>query len=77
MICCNSPETITPPDAPVSFTATDSDNGSVSEVAVTSHDCYWYNPAEKRGDKTNSCVAGFAGEAITIYDTGGVNDNIE
>jgi hypothetical protein len=76
VIECNAPATIIPPDAPVSFTATASDNCDPAEAVITAYDCYTYNGAGKRIDKTNSCVVGFAGDVLTIDDSGGVGDII-
>jgi hypothetical protein len=75
----NAPAMITPPDAPIAFTATASDVCSASNVSVTVErfDCYFYNGAEKRIDKTDSCVVQIAGDTITILDSGGVADFIE
>jgi hypothetical protein len=73
---CNAPDTIIPPDAPVSFTATTVDNCNFGSVEITERDCYFPNGAGKRVDKTKSCVVSFAGDTITIYDSGGVDDHI-
>lgn len=72
---CNAPETITPPDAPICFTATADDNCG-AEVAVTGYDCWMFNGAGKRVDKTESCVVQVEGDTICILDSGGVGDNI-
>jgi len=76
VISCNSPATIVPPDAPIAFTATATDNCGVAGVVITSYDCFWYNPADKRVDKTHSCVVQIAGDTIHILDSGGVDDSI-
>ncbi|HSR50205.1 MAG TPA: immunoglobulin-like domain-containing protein [Acidobacteriota bacterium] len=78
VISCNAPATITPPDAPISFTASAEDacEGTVA-AEVTSFDCYWTNPSGKLVDKTNSCVVSFEGDTLTIEDSGGVHDTIE
>jgi len=73
---CNAPATITPPQAPISFTATASDTCGSVDVAVSSYDCYVYNKAGKRVDKTGSCQVAFSGDTITVFDSGGVGDNI-
>jgi len=70
------PDNITPPDAPISFTASTTDNCSAS-VAVTGYDCYKFTKKGKRIDKTESCVVELSGDTITIVDSGGVGDNIE
>ena len=77
VISCNSPATITPPDAPISFMATAVDNcdGSPS-VAILGYDCYKYTKKGKRIDKTESCIVGISDNMITIMDSGGVNDHV-
>lgn len=77
VISCNTPATITPPDAPTSFTATATDNCDLSpSVVITGYDCYKYTKKGKRIDKTESCVVEIAGDQITILDSGGVDDHI-
>jgi hypothetical protein len=77
VISCNSPVTITPPDAPISFIATAMDNCDESpSVVITAYDCYMYTKKGKRIDKTESCVVEMAGDQITILDSGGVDDHI-
>ena len=73
---CNSPPTITPPDAPISFTATATDNCGVSSVMITEYDCFKFTKKGKRIDKTESCEVAIAGDTVTILDSGGVGDNI-
>jgi hypothetical protein len=73
---CNAPETIVPPDAPISFTATATDNCAVESVEITGYDCFKFTKKGKRVDKTNSCVVTIAGAEITIWDSGGVDDHI-
>lgn len=79
VVDCGAPETITPPDAPISFTATATDacDGSVSTVEVLATDCWTVNGAGKIIDKTNSCVVSYSGDTVTIDDSGGVGDIIE
>lgn len=76
-ISCNAPSTITPPDAPISFTATASDSCGAASVGITSYDCYTFTRKGKRIDKRGSCVVGLSGATITISDSGGVGDVIE
>ncbi|HSR54382.1 MAG TPA: immunoglobulin-like domain-containing protein, partial [Acidobacteriota bacterium] len=78
VVSCNAPDTITPPDAPVSWTAS-ADGTCQGEVSaqVTGFDCFWVNPAGKRVDKTDSCVVTFEGDTLTVEDSGGVNNTIE
>lgn len=73
---CNAPATITPPLAPVSFTATTSDTCGAASVIVTGYDCYLVNKAGKRVNKNYSCVVSAAGDTITVYDSGGVANRI-
>ncbi len=72
------PETIVPPDAPISFTATATDNGTANPtVTITSFECWAINGAGKRIDKSESCVVSIDGATITILDSGGVGDHID
>jgi hypothetical protein len=75
---CNSPATIVPPDAEISFTASGEDQcqGPVTPE-VTGYDCFKFTKKGKRIDKTGSCSISFAGDTVTILDSGGVNDHIE
>jgi hypothetical protein len=77
VISCNAPTTITPPDAPILFTATATDNcDGAPSVEITEYDCFDFTKKGKRIDKTESCVVSVAGDTITILDSGGVGDNI-
>jgi hypothetical protein len=74
---CNAPEAIVPPDAPISFTATATDvcdDGVGAEV--TAFDCFKFTRKGRRVDKTESCAVAFAGDTVTILDSGGVGDHI-
>ena len=73
---CNAPATIKPPQAPISFRATASDTCGSVTVTVSAYDCYVYNKAGKRVDKTGSCRVALSGDTITVLDSGGVGDNI-
>jgi hypothetical protein len=74
---CNAPAAITPPDAPVSFTASATDGCDGSPVVeITGYDCYAVNGSGRPVDKTESCVVQIAGDTITILDSGGVGDHI-
>lgn len=76
-ISCNAPSTIIPPDAPISFTATATDNCDDSpSVEITEFDCFKYTEKGGRIDKTESCVVDVVGDTITIIDSGGVGANI-
>jgi hypothetical protein len=77
VLSCNTPASITPPDAPISFTATATDNcDNEPYVEITSYDCYKYTKKGKRIDKTESCIVEIAGDQIIIRDSGGVDDHI-
>jgi hypothetical protein len=75
-VLCNAPTSITPPQAPISFTATTSDTCGVATVVVTGYDCFMVNKAGKRVNKTLSCQVALAGDTITVLDSGGVADRI-
>lgn len=77
LITCNAPATIIPPDAPVTFTATATDNCDESPtVEITGHDCFKFTKKGKRIDKTESCVVVFSSDTVTINDSGGVDNTI-
>lgn len=76
VISCNSPATIVPPDATISFTASADDNCSVDTVAITGFACWFTNGAGKIIDKTESCVVSIDGDTVTISDSGGVDTMI-
>lgn len=76
VIQCNAPATITPPDAPISFTSGAQDNCSVATVQITAFDCFKFTKKGKRIDKRDSCRVSFSGNTITIADAGGVDDHI-
>jgi uncharacterized repeat protein (TIGR01451 family) len=76
VIQCNAPVTIIPPDAPISFAATATDDCNV-EVVITGYRCWAINGAGKEIDKGESCVVTIDGDTVTIVDSGGVGDNIE
>jgi hypothetical protein len=77
VISCNAPRTIIPPDAPISFTATATDNCGVTSVVIIDYDCFKFTKKGKRIDKTESCQVQVDGDTITILDSGGVDDHIE
>lgn len=76
-VFCNAPPTITPPDAPISFTATAEDvcEGPLTPMIVD-YDCFKVTNKGKVIDKTESCVVSFAGDTVTIADSGGVGTRI-
>lgn len=73
---CNAPATITPPNAPVSFVATASDNCGIGRVTLTEYDCFKFTKKGKRIDKKDSCRVTLDGGKVTILDSGGVGDHI-
>jgi uncharacterized repeat protein (TIGR01451 family) len=75
-IQCNAPATITPPDAPITFTATATDNCSVASVVVDSYECFKHTRKGKKIDKGQSCVVATGGASVTLHDSGGVGDTI-
>jgi N-acetylneuraminic acid mutarotase len=76
-IQCNSPATIVPPDAPISFTATATDTyGSMVPAMIIGVDCFKFTEKGKRIDKTESCVVSKNKDTVTISDSGGVGDHI-
>jgi hypothetical protein len=76
VISCNNPATIIPPDAPISFTATATDDSGSATVTITGYDCWKFTQQGKRVDKTGSCVVQIEGATLTIVDSGGVGDHI-
>jgi hypothetical protein len=76
-VFCNAPATITPPDAPISFTATAEDicEGPLTPVIVD-YGCFKVTKKGKIIDKTESCIVSFAGDTVTIADSGGVGTRI-
>jgi len=81
MVQCNvGSGTITPPDAPISFTAGALDNCAAQTgvtVVINGFDCFKFTKKGKRIDKTSSCEVTIIGDdTINILDSGGVGDNI-
>lgn len=77
VIYCNAPATITPPDVPVSFTATVEDICDAAPfVEIVGYDCFKLTKKGKQKDKTKSCVVTFEGTDITVLDSGGVDTHI-
>jgi len=77
LIECNSPASIIPPDAPVAFMASATDNcDEAPEVVVSAYDCYTITKTGKRTDKRDSCIVAMDGAVLTIQDSGGVGDRI-
>ncbi|WP_339133779.1 MAG: hypothetical protein WGN25_13680 [Candidatus Electrothrix sp. GW3-4] len=75
IINTNAPETIIPPDAPVSFTASAADNCSAI-VEIVDYRCYGFTGNGTEHSKMQSCVVSTSGDTLTIADSGGVGDNI-
>ncbi len=77
VISCNTPSVITPPDAPIIFTATATDNcDSDLFVEITGYDCFFFTKKGKKINKTESCVVKIVNNQLTILDSGGVGDQI-
>ncbi len=77
VIFCNAPETIVPPDPPVSFTATATDNCCDDVfVEITAVECFKFTKKGKRIDLGNGCRADFEGGTLTIRNSGGVDSHI-
>jgi hypothetical protein len=80
VIACNSPSTITPPDAPITFAATASDNCNEENpvVVINEYECYKLKKKEDKKivDKKASCIVSIDNDTITIYDSGGVDTYI-
>lgn len=77
VIACNSAAAITPPNAPISFTATAADNcDPAPQLVITGYDCYAFSSKGRRIDKTGSCIVAIDGTTVTILDSGGVGDHI-
>lgn len=77
VISCNAPATITPSDAPISFTATATDNCDPDpSVEIRAFECFTFTNKGKLIDKTESCIVSIAGDQVTILDSGGVEDMI-
>ncbi len=72
-----SDEIITPPDAPITFTASASDSCSTPAVAVVAYDCYRFNNNGKRIDTMDSCVITMSGANVTVEETSGVGSYID
>jgi len=77
VIDCGTPATITPPDAPLSFTATAEDVcvGPLTPEIVD-YGCYKMTKKGKVINKEQSCIVSFAGDTLTIFDSGGVDTRI-
>ena len=76
VITCNAPQTITPPMAPVWFTATGDDVVSTPTTIVTSYSCTAVNGSGRLIDRSESCIVAANGATVQIVDAGGVGDHI-
>lgn len=77
VIYSDVPGSMTPPDAPITFTASASDNcDDAPVVQITGYDCFKFTNKGKRIDKTESCMVSSWGNSITIQDSGGVDTHI-
>jgi M6 family metalloprotease-like protein len=77
VITCNNPATITPKDPPVSFTATAVDNCDDDPlVEITGYTCTFTTKKGNVINKDQSCIVAFAGDTLTIDDSGGIDDHI-
>jgi hypothetical protein len=78
VISCNTPTSIVPSDAPVTFTATAADVCDASVPAqVVSYRCFATNGGGKEISKATSCVVQVSGDSLTIVDSGGINNVVE
>jgi hypothetical protein len=75
-IQCNAPETIIPPEAPISFTASALDNCSDLSVSITGYSCVGYTKKGKEVDRLEPGAISTSGATITIHDSGGVGAHI-
>ena len=76
-IQCPADNTMTPPTAPKTFTATANDTCSVPTTQVASYDCYRFNPHGKRINTNDSCVVSITNDSITVLETSGVDSFID
>jgi hypothetical protein len=67
------PETITPPEMPISFAAIATDNCGISSFEVTDFNCYKYNQNGKQISKTKGCKVELSGDRITLSGSAGVD----
>jgi len=78
VVDCNAPETISPWQAPLSFTATASDNCQVASAEVANARCQRF----RRKDGTlvelpaRACAVSLAGDTLTVRRSGGIGRRI-
>jgi hypothetical protein len=76
ILSCNSPPTITPPDAPISFIGSAVNAcGESTTPAITSYDCWKLGGNGQQHPA--GCKVELSGPAIDILNTGGVGTHIE
>lgn len=73
---CNTLATITPPMAPITFTATADDNCG-ADAEIVSYTCWGYTGSGKVHSKMASCSVKMLGDKLLILDSGGVGDHID
>jgi hypothetical protein len=76
VVQCNAPDTISPFDAPISFTATATDNCDEASVEIIELECFKLKKNEDRIDKTELCEVSIVEDTITILDARGVINQI-
>ena len=76
VLSCNSPPTITPPQAPVAYTATAEDGSGALPVAITGATCWKLTGNGARGHAAG-CKLLVSGATIEIRNSGGVGTHIE
>ena len=77
VIACNSSVAISPNNAPVSFTASATDNCAEELfVELIGYDCFKTTKKGKLIDKKESCVVELSDDTVNIVDSGGVGDTI-
>lgn len=68
IIQCNAPATITPPSAPISFTATATDNCGIASLEIISFDCFKFTKKGK-ADRQDGIMPG-SGERCYYHYSG-------
>ena len=75
VISCNSPATITPPEAPLLFTATAVGACAPASATITGYSCW--KPGGGGSQHPAGCKVNIDGSTIEIENTGGVGTHIE
>ena len=76
-VFCNAPATMTPPNKPVTFTATATDVCTASVTPrLVSFECFKFDAKGKKLDKTKTCKVTLQGAKITISPPQGVGNHI-